>query len=155
MELCFYDEKYKEAIEQYQITEDQLRFTGSPMECTQLSNEDSDRYVILSIEGGNLVTYFNLHQNKGVEPYSKNPNAILLRAFSTDFRYLGKGYAKQALKLLPAFINQHFNHINEIVLAVNLKNVLAQNLYEKCGYVDEGERRMGKKGELIIMSYYL
>lgn len=155
MNLCFYNETYKEAIENYQITENQLRFTGTPVECTELCAKDPDRYAIMATEGGTLVTYFNLHKNKGVEPYSDNPNAILLRAFSTDFRYLGNGYAKQALKLLPPFVRENFYGINEIVLAVNLRNEVAQNLYKKCGYVDEGERRMGKKGELIVMSYYL
>lgn len=155
MELCIYVEQFKESIEQYQISEEQLKFTGSPMEGNRLANEDPDREAILAFKDGKLVTYFNLHKNEGVKPYSTNPNAILLRTFSTDFRYQGKGYAKQALNLLPSFVKQHFNGIDEIVLAVNLQNQNAQNLYKKCGYVDEGERRMGKKGELIIMSYYL
>ncbi|KGR77071.1 GNAT family N-acetyltransferase [Ureibacillus sinduriensis] len=155
MNLCFYNETYKEAVENYQITEDQLRFTGAPVDCTQLCAKDPDRHAIMAIEGGILVTYFNLHKNKGVEPYSDNPDAILLRAFSTDIRYIGNGYAKQALKRLPSFVRENFYGINEIVLAVNLGNEVAHNLYKKCGYVDEGERRMGKKGELIVMSYYL
>lgn len=155
MELCFYDEQFKKAIEQYELTEEQLRFTGAPIEGNKLVLEDSERYAVLAIEGGNLVTYLNLHTNEGVKPFSINPNAILLRTFSTDFRYQGKGYAKQVLKLLPDFVKQHFKEINEIVLAVNLQNEAAQNLYKKCGYVDEGERRMGKKGELIIMSHSL
>ena len=155
MELCFYEETFQVAIEQYHLTEEQLEFTGSPIECTRLAKEDSDRYAILAIADGNLVTYFNLHRNDGVKPFSNNPNAILLRAFSTDFRYLGRGYAKEALKLLPAFVKQHFHDIDEIVLGVNFKNEAAQNLYKKCGYIDEGERRMGKKGELFMMSYYL
>jgi len=155
MELCFYDEKYQELIMQYQITEEQLRFTGSPLESIELVNEDPDRYAILVIEEGKLVTFFNLHIAEGVKPYSSNPNAILLRTFSTDIRFLGRGYAKQSLNLLPAFVRQHFTDINEIVLGVNVQNEIAQSLYKKCGYVDEGERRKGKKGELIIMSTYL
>ncbi len=155
MELCNYNEEFKGAIEQYQLTKDQLRFTGSPIESMQLVNDDPDRYAILAIEGGDLVTFFNLHTNDGVKPFSTNPNAILLRTFSTDLRYLGRGFAKQALTLLPAFVKRNFTGMNEIVLAVNLQNEAAQNLYKKCGYIDEGERRMGKKGELIIMSYSL
>jgi len=154
MELCFYVEGFKKVIEQYQITEEQLKFTGSPIESMKLVNEDPNRFAILAIEEGKLVTYFNLHKDDGVKPFSTHPNAILLRTFSTDFRYQGKGYAKQALKLLPSFIKQHFSNINEIVLAVNVRNEAAQALYKKCNFVDEGERRMGEKGELIIMSYY-
>lgn len=96
-----------------------------------------------------------MHEKEGVIPYSNNPNAILLRAFSTDKYQQGKGYAKQALTLLPEFVEENFNDINEIVLSVNIQNEVAQRLYHKCGFVDEGVRKEGKKGELIIMSYYL
>ncbi len=155
MQLFFYDERYKIYIEQYQITEEQLRFTGPPSESIKLSNEDPDRYSILAMDQNQLVTFFDLHKNEGVKPYSDNNRSILVRAFSTDFRHQGKGYAKQALKLLPSFVMEHFSDKNEIVLAVNLQNSVAQELYKKCGFIDEGERRMGKKGELIIMSYHL
>lgn len=154
MELYFYNERFKNMIEDYTLTEEQLRFTGTPKECIKLSNENSDRYSILATEGDKLVTFFVLHKNDGVKPYSDNNNAILLRAFSTDSRHQGKGYAKKALILLIDFVKEHFNETNEIVLAVNLKNEDAQGLYKKCGYVDEGARRMGKKGELILMSYH-
>lgn len=155
MELYFYNDGFKNALDQYQLTEDQLRFTSGPKECIKLSNGDSERSSILAIENDQFVNFFVLHINEGVKPYSDNVNAILLRAFSTDFRHQGKGYAKKALMLLPVFVKENFSEVNEIVLAVNLRNEVAQGLYKKCGFVDEGERRMGPKGELIIMSYYL
>ncbi|WP_413305212.1 GNAT family protein [Bacillus sp. 1P10SD] len=155
MQLYFYDEKFKTDIEQYQITEDQLRFTGKPQDCVRLSQEDVDRYAIVAMEENQLVTYFDLHKNEGAKPYSNNKNAILIRAFSTDSRYLGKGYATKALKLLPDFVKEHFPEMDEMVLGVNLANEAAQALYKKCGFIDEGERRMGPKGVLIVMSYYL
>lgn len=155
MLLYFYKDRFHNAIEQYQLTEEQLRFTGKPIDCIELSNGDSDRFSILAMQEDKLVNFFVLHKNEGVKPYSNNNNSILLRAFSTDFRYQGKGYAKKALMLLPAFVMENFIQINEIVLAVNLKNEAAQGLYKKCGFVDEGVRKMEKKGELIIMSYHL
>jgi RimJ/RimL family protein N-acetyltransferase len=155
MQLYFYDERYKNSIEQYQLSEEQLRFTGTPTECIKLSNEDPDRYSILAMNQDNLVTFFNLHKKEGVKPFSNNDRSILLRAFSTDFRHQGKGYAKNVLLQLPSFVKENFIETNEIVLAVNLQNTIAQGLYKKCGFIDEGERRMGSKGELIIMSYHL
>ena len=155
MKLYFYNEHLQKEIDEYEIKEEQLRFTTSPKEVTLLVKEDPDRFGILAMVDEKLVTYFNLHKNEGVKPYSDNPHAILLRAFSTNQRYVGKGYAKQALKVLPSFVKEHFPEIDEIVLAVNLNNDVAQNLYRKSGFVDEGVRRMGVKGELIVMSYYL
>lgn len=155
MELAFFEKHYQESIERYQITEEQLRFTGAPIECNLLTEQDPDRFAVLAIENGDLVTYFNLHEKDAVVPYSENPTAILLRAFSTDYRHQGKGYAKQVLQLLPLFVKEHFPHINEIVLGVNAENNAAQHLYQKMGFQDEGKQRMGKKGELIIMSYLI
>ncbi|QVY62128.1 GNAT family N-acetyltransferase [Cytobacillus gottheilii] len=155
MQLYLYDERFKNAIENYELTEEQLCYTGHPKDCIKLSEEDSNRYSILALEEDKLVTFFVLHRNEGVKPYSNNNNSILLRAFSTGFLYQGRGYAKKSLMLLPEFVKENFNGINEIVLAVNVNNVVAQKLYQKCGYVDEGVRKIGKKGELIIMSYHL
>ncbi|CAM5221421.1 hypothetical protein UACE39S_03385 [Ureibacillus acetophenoni] len=155
MQLYTYDDRFKNEVEAYELSEEQLRYTGHPKDCIKLSEEDSNRYSILAMEEDELVTFFVLHKNEGVKPYSTNNNSILLRAFSTDFRFQGRGYAKKALTLLPEFVKENFSETNEIVLAVNLQNEPAQRLYKKCGFVDEGVRKMGKKGELIIMSYYL
>ncbi|MEK6455384.1 GNAT family N-acetyltransferase [Caldifermentibacillus hisashii] len=155
MELLFYNDRFKDCIEKYTLSEEQLRFTGTPKECIDLSQVEPERYSILGMDGNLLVTFFVLHQNEGVKPYSYNKKAILLRAFSTDFYQQGKGYAKQALKLLPEFVKTNFPEVDEIFLAVNVKNIAAQELYKKSGFIDKGERRMGKKGELIIMSYHL
>lgn len=106
MELHFYNYRFNTLIEQYTLSEDQLRYTSTPKDCIELLIKDPDRYSILAINGGQLVTFFVLHKNEGVKPYSNNKE-------------------------------------------------VAQGLYKKCGFIDEGERKMGKKGELIIMSYHL
>ena len=155
MELRFYKQQDLALIEQYQLREEQLRYTAMPGECIELSKTDVHRLPVLAIEDERLVTFFVLDKGKGPKAYTSNKDTILIRAFSTDYRYQGFGYAKKALSLLPAFVCSHFQDIKEIILAVNVKNTIAQGLYKKCGYMDHGERRMGKKGELIIMSYPL
>lgn len=155
MQLYIYNDSFTDFIEQYQLTDEQLEFTGTPKECLELSKEDRDRHSILAIDEEKLVVFFVLHRHEGIKPYSNNKNAILIRAFSTDNRYQGKGYAKKALMLLPDFVRRNYTDVNEIVLAVNVKNLAAQGLYKKCGYRDNGGRVMGIKGELIVMSYDL
>lgn len=153
MELQSFNTSYQYLINGYQLVESQLQFTGHPRECVKLSS--NSRTPILAIVEGKLVTYFDLHQHEGVAPYSDNCNAILVRAFSTEVHEQGKGYAKKALQLLPEYVQKNFPHINEIVLAVNIANTAAQNLYKKCGFKDYGVRRQGPKGELIVMSLLL
>ena len=141
-----------ERILNFQLTEAQLEFTMHPVEANKLAKEDVERHLIGYEIEGEITTFFVLHENEGVKEYSNNPRAILLRSFSTDERHLGKGYAKEALLALPAFITMHFPSIDEVVLAVNLHNEIAQKLYFTVGFVDEGKRMQGRKGELKILS---
>ncbi|MBK3495097.1 GNAT family N-acetyltransferase [Viridibacillus sp. YIM B01967] len=152
MHLERYSDLYESQIKHYQLTKEQLQFTGTPVESVLVSKDDEDYYPILVLDDEELVGYFVLHKREGVAPYSNNQKALLLRTFSTDYRHQGKGYAKQSLLVLPTFVKIHFPEINEIVLAVNVKNGAAQNLYLKCGFNDEGVRKMGSHGELIIMN---
>lgn len=155
MRLKFYEEKDDYLIERYTITEEQLRYTMSPKESIDLMKQDKNRHAILVLNEDKLVTFFVLHENEGVKPYSSNEQAILIRAFSTDFYEQGKGYAKAALQLLPDFVLKHFPNINELVLGVNQPNTAAQSLYKTCGFVDEGRIAKGFRGEIKVMSYYM
>ena len=155
MKLHFYHPELDKHIEEYILTDEQLQFTGIPKESIEFSKSEGNHYPILALENEQLVTFFALHTCEGVQPYSANANAILIRTFSTNFHHQRKGYAQQALSLVPEFVTEHFAGINEIILAVNVRNKPAQALYKKCGFVDEGVRAMGRRGELIVLSYYL
>lgn len=155
MRLKFYDETDYLFIEQYTLLEEQLRFTMSPKSSIELAKSDTSRHPVLAMKEEKLVTFFVLHEKEGVKPYSENDRAILIRAFSTDVHEQGKGYAKEALQLLPAFVQQHFPIMNELVLGVNFPNIAAQRLYKKCGFLDKGVRAKGINDELKVMHYYL
>lgn len=155
MQLMFYEDKAKNLVEQYTLTEEQLRYTKSPKDSIALAKQDNSRHAILAMDGNKLVTFFVLHEKEGVTPYSSNEQALLIRSFSTDFYEQGKGYAKTALQILPGFVRKHFPYINELVLGVNVPNRAAQELYKRCGFVDEGRQAMGLRDELKVMSYYM
>ncbi len=77
---------------------------------------------------------------------------MLLTSLSVNHAHQGKGYAKQGMLLLKSFVKAEFPTCNEIVLAVNHKNVPAQKLYKKVGFKDTGKRKMGPIGEQLILS---
>jgi len=154
MELCFYNEiKHGEMLANYTLTEEQLHFTTAPDVAMEMAKNDPYRYPIVAIDNGAIVNFLMLDGDQGRKLYSDNPNAILLRAVSTDFHHQGKGYAKRVMNMLPDFVEQNFTDKNEIVLVVNIYNTAAQGLYHKCGFIDEGVRTMGAKGEVIVMNY--
>ena len=155
MKLYKYEERFDKLIDNYCLTDDQLRFTAKPKHCVALAQADQARHCILAIENNKLVTFFVLHEREGPKIYTDKPNVILLRAFSTDYNHQGKGYAKKALLLLPSFVKKYFPHINEILLAVDVENEAAQSVYKKSGYVEEGITKQDDTSELVIMRYCL
>lgn len=145
--LSLYDEKYFEALERFELPENQAEFTALPSEALDMSVNDPDRCPVVILAGGTtLAGFFVLHRNSEFVPLVGNPRALLLRALSVDFKHQGKGYAKAAMLQLPSFVREHFPEADEIVLAVNHQNYAAQKLYAGAGFGDRGLTKMGPKG---------
>lgn len=100
------------------------------------------------------IAHDGQYRKQSIIPYISHPYsvAMLLTAFSIEYLHQGKGFAKKAMKDLKTFVMKEFSFCNEIVLAVNKRNVPAQNLYKKAGFTDTGRRKMGKIGEQLILS---
>ncbi|MBD7939039.1 GNAT family N-acetyltransferase [Cytobacillus sp. Sa5YUA1] len=148
VQLAFYREEHLDILNRFELPETQAKFTALPKEKVAVS-DGQYRVVILSKKVP--VGFFLLHSTKRVSEYTTNPHAMLLTALSIDYKHQGKGYAKEAMVDLKAFITTHFPDCNEVVLAVNHKNLPAQNLYKNVGFVDTGERKIGKIGEQLIL----
>lgn len=155
MELVKYNPEYDNLISDYYLPKEQVYYSAMPADAVIISKDNNDRHTLLGMDDGKLVTFFILQENEVVQPYSAQPTDILLRSFSANYKHQGKGYALKTLELLPDFMSEHIPHIDGIVLGVNVKNTAGQSLYKKCGYIDEGRRVMGSKGEMIVMKYYL
>lgn len=153
--LVFFDEKYRPQLLDFQLPVNQHRFTGLPSEVLELSIEDVNRYPIVIESSGEAVGFFVLHLGEDISPFSTNSQAILIRALSINNLHQGKGYGKAAMKLVPLFVKNYFPQVNEIVLAVNEKNIGAKKLYDSVGFIDRGERRMGSIGSQYILHYLL
>ncbi|NEW06586.1 GNAT family N-acetyltransferase [Paenibacillus sp. SYP-B3998] len=151
--LVFYEEEHQEALELFYLTDEQLQFTASPKAALDVAKSDKQRFPVVILSENVPVGFFVLHVGENIQPFTRNPNAILLRALSVNYEHQGNGYGKQVLRLLPSFVAMHFGEINEIVLAVNETNPIAKRLYEKMGYVDKGFRKEFDKGDQIILHY--
>lgn len=150
MKLVQYTDKYQQLIENYFLSESQLRFTRPPMDCIETKEPYQTNVVMLDED--KAVTFFTLDIGTDAYEYADNQQAILIRSFSTEYYNQGKGYAKQALQQLPAFLKQHFPETNELVLGVYVENHVAQGLYTKCGFRDTTKRCAGRNGQIIIMN---
>lgn len=148
--LAFYSDEYSEAVRRYVIKE--LHFTGSPQEAVETCKRESDRYAILVLDEETVVGFFVLHGRAGAKKYTNNRKALLLRTFSIDSRFQGKGYGRRTIALLDVFVKEHFPNTDEVVLGVNHANVAAQKLYLHHGFADTGRRVTGIHGEQLVLS---
>lgn len=148
--LEFYEEKYKSILRDYDLSEEQIRFTSLPSEALTACEIDKTRYPIVILSNGEPAGFFVLHGWEGVKTYSENRNAILVRAYSINTKFQGRGIAKNSLSKLDTFVKCNFPTSNEIILAVNHQNTVAQHLYKVSGFVDKGLRVMGRMGEQYI-----
>ncbi|SET50640.1 Acetyltransferase (GNAT) domain-containing protein [Salinibacillus kushneri] len=148
--LDFYKEAYKPKLQNYHLSEEQNRYAPFPMDALLTCKEDSTRCPIVILYQGEPAGFFVLHGWKGVQKYSDNKEAILIRAYSINASYQGKGIATESLRILDSFVKEHFPDKSEIILAVNHQNTNAQHVYQKAGFTDKGLRTMGPKGELYI-----
>ncbi|MGE8207789.1 GNAT family N-acetyltransferase [Heyndrickxia sp. NPDC080065] len=152
VELHVYKPEFFDALKDFNLPKEQEQFTALPSEMLEVSHE---RHPIVILSDNEPVGFFVLHSSARVKEYTDNPDAMLLTAFSVNHLHQGKGFAKKGLQQLNTFIHQEFPTCNEVVLAVNKRNIPAQKLYEKVGYEDTGRRKMGKIGEQLIFSLSL
>lgn len=133
IQLVPYKEEYKEVIETFTLPSEQVQFTSDPAEFIEKRQKMivTKNVIVILDYNGVPVGLFALQTGDRVQEFTENENALLLTSFSINHNRQRKGYAKKSLALLQAFVQRYFPMKNEVVLAVNEKNIPAQNLYEK------------------------
>lgn len=150
--LSHFTIEHLEALNAFELPREQGQFTSLP---NKFQEATEGEYRIVILHGGEPVGFFLLHTTDRVKAYSSNSKAMLLTALSINHTEQGKGFAKQAMCLLEEFVKNEFPNCDEIVLAVNHKNISAQQLYLKVGFQDTGKRKDGPIGEQFIMNLML
>lgn len=150
--LKHYAEEHSAALHAFQLPKEKALFTTLPKEFNEAIE---GQYRIVIVNGNEPVGFFILHATERVAEYTDQAQAMLFTSLSINQVEQGKGYAKQAMLLLKQFMESEFPYCREIVLAVNQKNIAAQQLYEKVGFQDTGKRKQGPIGEQRIMHLLL
>lgn len=150
--LKLYQEKYKQQLEEYLLSDEQLYYTSTPLDALEKCLTEEDRHPVVILNEGMVAGFFVLHGWEGVKAYSENKEAILMRAYSIQHSFQGQGIGRKSMEQLIPFVKKYFPAKKEVILAVNVKNTRAQYVYQKAGFDDTGRRVMGPKGELIMLS---
>ncbi|ANU14254.1 GNAT family N-acetyltransferase [Planococcus halocryophilus] len=136
----------------YDLPVEQLEFTRLPKEIVEKDASDPLKHFIIIKARGEDAGFFELDESEDRKKYSDNPKALLLRGFSVNPKFQGRGIATGSIYALPEFMEEAFSNFDEVVLGVNARNIPAQRLYQKAGFEDTGRRIMRTKGEHYVMS---
>lgn len=125
-------------IRNYYLPENQLMFTKTPYESINRRINDDSFCPMLIICDKNIIGFFVLDFSANeIREYTDNKNSVLLRSFSINFIYQGKGYGAKSLLKIKQYILYNYNYIDEIFIIVDIINNIAIKLYKKCNYVEE------------------
>lgn len=140
-----------EVTVKYDLPSDQLEFTGLPQDIIKRDAKNPDKHLVIIKARNEVAGFFELDESDDRKKYSDNPKALLLRGYSVNPKFQGRGIATGSIYALPEFIRREYPSFNEVVLGVNARNIPAQTLFRKAGFEDTGRKVMRPKGEQIVM----
>ncbi|UXZ05314.1 GNAT family N-acetyltransferase [Moraxella nasicaprae] len=128
----------------YLLNDEQAEFTALPNYWFDDNRQTS--YKIVICDNHQPIGFFVLDDGDDKFDYTDDKSALLLRSMSINPNFQGKGYGELALLNLNEFIDTQQISSNKIVLGVNHKNIAAQKLYKKVGFIKSERTYMGIKG---------
>lgn len=137
---------------EYKLPSDQLEFSGMPQDIIDRDKENPLKHFVIIHARKEVAGFLELDESDDRKKYSNNPNALLLRGFSVNPKFQGRGIATGSIYALQEFMCSEFQNFDEVVLGVNARNKPAKRLFEKAGFEDTGRRFMRSSGEQIVMS---
>ncbi|MCS1352292.1 GNAT family N-acetyltransferase [Mechercharimyces sp. CAU 1602] len=153
IQLSTYKSEHKRLLSTFSLPHDQLQYTQLPQDALHKCTEDPNRHPVVILHAERPVGFFILHHRSELTDFTKKETSLLIRSLSVNHSEQGKGIALQAMRLLPNYVRLHFPLVTELMLVVNEKNIAAQALYHKAGYLDHGIRREGPVGPQKILHY--
>lgn len=141
----------------YQLNEEQAQFTTSIDDCINQRKdlEDRNKSIIVIQLDETPIGFFILDKGTNRLQLTENPKSLLMRSYSINPKYQGKGYGKKVMELMDDYIQQHYNSIEELVLSVNMKNQHAYHVYLKSGFEDTRKKITGIRGVQYVLSKIL
>lgn len=145
-EVRMYEDQDYQSIIQYSLPREQALYTSMPADVIETFRNDAFNQPFIICNGDVLVGCFALYTDASGNIYTNNKNAILLKSFSIDARHQKKGYAYQALRMLPSVVKNNYQDKDEIILTVHETNAAAISLYKKAGFVYRSKNYDGEYG---------
>lgn len=109
LELVFYNDDFKQQLDNYTITDDQLRFTGHPDEAIALAKEDPERHPVVAVRHGWITNFFVLHEKKWRQAIYKSSACHIAADVFNRFPPAGKRIRQAMFKTAAPFCPYPFS----------------------------------------------
>lgn len=149
-----YQQKYYEAILDFELSERQQIYSSLPIQVLDDALEDDDRIANIVLNQENeVVGFFVLHQYYQHEGYDTPEHVVYVRSLSINEKYQGNGYGTKIMMNLPNYVQSLFDDFNHLYLVVDAENQAAWNVYERAGFMHAATKEEGPIGKERL--YYL
>ncbi len=154
MMFAQYNSAFFESLN-YKLDAHQARFTMGIEAWVDPSFSPPSGNIIVIMFDDRPAGFFVLDRGADKLQLTGNESSVLLRSFSVNPDYQGKGIGKWAMRSVDEYVKRQMPDVEEIVLSVNLENTLAYRLYIGAGFTDTGKTINGIAGPQHVLSKYL
>ena len=144
------------AVAALQISAAQLEFAG-PVARSVAACEAGDPADVagLAIRADDDIVGWVVLKRGAAAPDWVGADAAVVSGLRIDARHQGRGFGGAALAALAEWVARHWPQAALLTLRVDDGNAAGIRAYEKAGWVEAGERRVGRVGVERTMSLQL
>ena len=137
----------RDAVLALQIAPAQVEFAGTTARSVAACEAGEPRTVAgLAVRvDGDIVGWLLLKRDSAAPDWVA-PGTAVVSGLRIDLRHQGRGLGTAALAQLPHWLAAHWPDIGALALRVDDGNAVGIRAYEKAGWVEVGERRIGRVG---------
>ena len=143
----------RESVARLEISAEQLEFAGSMARSIAACEAgDPTEVVGLAVRADGEIVGWLLLKRGSAAPEWVQADAAVVGGLRIDQRQQGRGIGAAAVAALASWVAQHWPHAVQLQLRVDDGNVAGIRAYEKAGWRETGERRIGRVGLERTMS---
>jgi RimJ/RimL family protein N-acetyltransferase len=137
------------AVLRLEISPEQIEFAGTTSKSVAACEAGDPAAVaglaIRTTDSGDIVGWVLL-KRAAAAPDWVGPDTAVLSGLRIAMRHQGRGIGAAALADMAHWVRQHWPATKTLALRVDDGNAAGIRAYEKAGWVESGERRVGRVG---------
>ena len=142
------------AIRRLVLDPEQEQFAGfvdAIFDDLQNSRHPDLEHPFAIVARGMWIGFFILRERQALPDWAPR-DVITMHSFRVCRTHQGKGYGRAGSDLAVAWVRHNRSDVRQLMLAVNVRNVVAKSVYLRAGFVDTGEVFQGPIGDQHIMT---